>query len=178
MFRKAERILPSVWRGSCWPLKECNFHVSRVRTSVSQRWNVPFHVFAFVCLSFKSAGQAALKSRRQEVWHQISWSDGSGSHHQFFCRPLTADVRTWLHPVEEVPRVSRTTDGELIMVFTPPIAKWFCSVHQCSARNVVHCWCFVHLSAAQQCKELHDVRCGIAFFCVHTSILRCRATAG
>ena len=178
MFRKAERILPSVWRGSCWPLKECNFHVSRVRTRVSQRWNVPFHVFAFVCLSFKSAGQAALKSRRQEVLHQISWSDGSGSHHQFFCRPLTADVRTWLHPVEEVPRVSRTTDGELIMVFTPPIAKWFCSVHQCSARNVVQCWCFVHLSAAQQCKELHDVRCGIAFFCVHTSILRCRATAG
>ena len=134
VFRNAARIPPSVWRGSCWPLKECNFHVSRVRTSVSQRWNEPFHGFAFVCLSFKSAGQAALKSRRQEVLHQILWRDGSGSHHQFFCRPLTADVRTWLHPVEAVPRVSRTTDGELIMVFTPSIAKWFCSVHQWSAR--------------------------------------------
>ena len=55
VFRKADRIPPSVWRGSCWPLKECNFHVSRVRTSVSQRWNAPFHVFAFVCLSFKKA---------------------------------------------------------------------------------------------------------------------------
>ena len=27
-------------------------------------------------------------------------------------------------------------------------------------------------------EELRDVRCGIAFFCVHTSILRCKATIG
>ena len=85
VFRKAERIPPSVRGGSCWPLKECNFHVSRVRTSVSQRWNAPFHVFAFVCLSFKkSAGEAALQGARHEVLHQILWSDSSGSHQQFF----------------------------------------------------------------------------------------------
>ena len=35
--------------------------------------------------------------------------------------------RAWLETVEAVPRVSRTTDGERILCFTPPIAKWFSS---------------------------------------------------
>ena len=41
-------------------------------------------VFAFVCLSFKKAQEKPhCKVARHEVLHQISWSDGSGSHHQF-----------------------------------------------------------------------------------------------
>ena len=84
VFRKAERIPPSVRRGSCWPLKECNFHVSRVRTSVSQRGNAPFHFLLLFVFFQKSAGEAALQGGRHEVLHQILWSDSSGSHQQFF----------------------------------------------------------------------------------------------
>ena len=100
-----------------------------------------------------------------------------------FCRTMTADVRAWLETVEAVPRVSRTTDGEFILCFTPPIAKWFSSVHQCSARVLSTAgvfFPFVRRTAVQisVCEELQDVRCGIAFFCAQTSMARCKATVG
>ena len=100
-----------------------------------------------------------------------------------FCRTLTADVRAWLETVEAVPRVSRTTDGELILVFTSTNCKMVFQCVPMFSACVVHCGCFcpfVRRTAVQISvyEELQDVRCGIAFFCAHTSMARCKATVG
>ena len=88
----------------------------------------------------------------------------------FCCRPLTASVRAWLETVEAVPRVSRTTNGELILCFTPPIAKCISSVHQCSARVLSTAVFFSHLSAAQQWTSASVKKCTTRGVALHSSV--------
>ena len=182
----------------CLPTLECAFprfcfsFVRRTKAQDRLHCRVqpsPFHVrmrfstFLLFVLSFvrKSAGQAALQGARHEVLHQILWSDTSGSHWQFsvgHCPRMSAHGwKLWKRcRVFRAPRMANSS--------------WF-SLRQLQngfavCTNVqracfpLRCFPFVRRTAVDinVYEELRDVRCGIAFFCVHTSIRRCKATAG
>ena len=161
-FRKAERV-PRCVGTSCWSSGH-----SKSATFALPRGNALFHVFAFVCPSHKGAGEAATKGARHEVLHQILWRDKSGSHQLFFS-VLFIDRRCL--------RMFGTSGSGAAVICNIVFA-----LRNSVPRACFPLWCFpvvrrtaVDISVYD---ELHDVRCGISFFCAHTSILRCTATIG
>ena len=157
------------------PPTECNLRPST--------WECAFPRFCFLlCLSFEKAqDRPHCKVHGHEVLHQILWSDTSGSHWQFsvgHCPRMSAHGwKLWKRcRVFRAPRMANSS--------------WF-SLRQLQngfavCTNVqracfpLRCFPFGRRTAVDinVYEELRDVRCGIAFFCVHTSIRRCKATAG